>query len=321
MGDAVSDREIARLWGMEWRSFLALKQGKRQVPRIDQLERLAELLHVDPVLVYQAASGSPAEETAALIQHQSELRDLLDRVGNAGGQNRQLLQTFFDHIPAACILFEADGTISAANPLVDSVCESTPAELIGRNAIEVFGNPGPIGCPVTRAFLTGRVEQQVSWMKNRKGERVYVHRTAGPIRESDKVARVIEIMVDVTDQIRRGDLRVLSFWRGQADESAGAKAAAERRVWPRAPVSFTAELRYGRSTKQAQVHNLAAGGLFLVTDATIPIGSRVELGWTLPGDRIPVRARGVVVWSQPMGARSSGLGVRFTDLEPEAKAS
>jgi len=135
------------------------------------------------------------------------------------------------------------------------------------------------------------------------------------------VARVIEIMVDVTHQIQRGDLRVLSFWRGQADESASSRAAAERRVWPRAPVSFVAKLRFGRSTKQAEVHNLAAGGLFLVTDAAIPIGSRVELGWTLPGDRIPVRARGVVVWSQPMGARANGLGVRFTDLAPNAKAS
>jgi len=154
---------------MEWRSFLALKQGKRQVPRIDQLEQLAELLHVDPVLVYQAASGTPAEEMAALIQHQSELRALLDQVGTAGDQNRQFLQTFFDHIPAACILFEADGTISAANLLVDTVCESTPAELIGKNAVEVFGNPGPTGCPVTRAFLTGRVEQQVSWGNESKG--------------------------------------------------------------------------------------------------------------------------------------------------------
>jgi uncharacterized protein (TIGR02266 family) len=295
----VSDREIARRWGMEWRSFLALKQGQRQVPRIDQLERLASVLNVDATLVYQAASEQLVEP----------------------GHRQEVLQTFFDHTPAACILFEADGTISAANPLVEKVCPVSRDEMIGRNAVEVFGHPGPAGCPVMRAFLTGRVEQQVSCGSNKRGERVYVHRTAQPILDGTQVVRVLELMVDVTDQVSRGDLRVLSLWRGQPESFDPPQPGKERRAWPRAPVSFVAKLRFGRSTCEVRVHNLGAGGMFIETRVAVPIGRRIELAWTLPGDRVPVRAQGVVVWAREQEG-SSGLGICFTELKPKrAKAS
>jgi PAS domain S-box-containing protein len=282
LGDRVSDREIARRWDMEWKSFAALKHGKRQVPRIDELERLAAALHVPAAEVFRAASATPsaAEAPNAHSPSADALGLTLDRVPNAlftidvngrirdfnralpvltgrterelrersvldlvavestsralaciasatreghdseaevvlftpksmhkivtlratpvraadgsviGAQviardvtaerdlagdlnaQRRILQTVFDRIPAACILFAADGTILAANPLVETVCEATASEIVGRNAFDVFGNPGPEGCPVTRAFQTKRVEQQVSWLKNRRGQAV-----------------------------------------------------------------------------------------------------------------------------------------------------
>lgn len=406
---------------MEWKSFIALKQGRRQVPRIDELERLADLLQVDSGFVFQVARGTPAEEIVALLGRETELRALLDRVadgvftidldgqfrdvnerlgvmlghsraallggtlldfvtsesaphalgciaaaregsshsteldfvtaaggcrsvevdllpiGGAGGarigaqavardvterrklvrelgENRRLLKTIFDHVPAACILFEADGTISAANPLVERVSSATAAEMLGKNANDVFGNPGPIGCPVTRAFLTGGVEQQVSWMTNRRGDRVYVHRTAGPVREGDKVVRVIEIMVDVSAQIERGDLRVLSLWKGLPEDLA-APGSTERRAAPRACVSFAASLRFEESTFDVTVTNLGAGGLFVETGAEIPVGARIDIFWTLPVDGIPVHAAGIAVWTRKRRG-PVGVGVRFTEIEP-----
>lgn len=422
LGDKVSDREISRRWAMEWKSFIALKQGRRQMPRIGDLERLATILGIDAGYVFQVARGSPPKDVAALLGRESELRALLDRVAdgvftmnrdgqlrdvNAGfadmlgvkpsellgrslvdivssdavpraleivsaarrgtihrtqldfagargerrtaeidavpirdaagatigaqalardvtdqrkliqdlAENRALLMAIFDHVPAACIVFEADGTISAANPLVESVCPFTAHELVGKKATDVFGDPGPVGCPVTRAFQMGTVEQQVSWMTNRAGRRTYVHRTAGPIRHGESVVRVIEIMVDVTDQIQQGDLRVLSFWRGLPEDLSVA-GNSERRAAPRATVSFAATMRLGRRTVDVVARNLGAGGMFVETDAHVRVGARIELSWTLPVDHIPVHARAVAVWTRRRDNPAPGIGVRFTELQP-----
>ncbi|HUH01560.1 MAG TPA: PAS domain S-box protein, partial [Kofleriaceae bacterium] len=61
VGDRVSDREISRRAGLSWRSFLALKQGKRVSARVSELQGMAEALGVDPALLFEAARGTPAE--------------------------------------------------------------------------------------------------------------------------------------------------------------------------------------------------------------------------------------------------------------------
>jgi PAS domain S-box-containing protein len=83
LGDRPSDRELARRLGMEWKSFAALKHGKRQVPRVPDLERIAQALEVDPVLVFQAARGVPADEVMVALARQSRLGALVERVTDA----------------------------------------------------------------------------------------------------------------------------------------------------------------------------------------------------------------------------------------------
>ncbi len=407
---------------MEWRSFAALKHGTRQVPRIEELERLARVLGVDAGFVFQVAGGTKAEEVAALLDREGRLRALLERLrdgvftmdplgrlldcnpamaslagldqaallsrslvdlcapesipevlgalaaiardGQVGDlelllrrgsgetrtvrldasrivdgagvfvgaqaivrdvtvervlaleleRQRRTLQTIFDSVPAACILYESDGTISAANPLVERVCRHAAAEIIGRGDVEVFGRRREDVCPVTRAFRSGRTEQEVSWVENRLGQRVYVHRTAGPLVVEGKVTRVIELVVDVSDQIVRGDLRVLQLWRGHATTG---EEATERRAWPRAEVAFPARLRHRRTTRPVVVENLSQDGLFLRTEELLPVGAEVEIEWTLPNERASVVARGVVVWHRrAQGQRPAGMGFRFLQLSP-----
>jgi PAS domain S-box-containing protein len=407
---------------MEWKSFVTLKQGKRQMPRIDELEILATLLEVDPSFVFQVARGVPASEIATLLAREHRWRALLERVTDAvftidahgrlqdvnerfcalvgrevhelaehllvdmvtpesaprllaalatvardgeahgvevalrdprgrdrvveldaariedltgasiGAQltardvteerrllreldaQRRLLQTIYDCIPAACILFDGDGTILAANPRVENVCPLVSSELVGRNAFDVFGNPGPSGCPVTRAFLTGQNEQQVSRLPNRAGNTVYVHRIAGPIVHEGKVEQVIEIMVDVSGQIQAGDLRVLALCRTQPDgeEGRAADRVERRHALPRAVTSFPVRYNRGDLKADARVTNLSFGGLCLhAHDGEAVVGDEVELEWSLPGDDVPVRARAVVVWT-----RRDDFGVRFIAVEP-----
>ena len=426
LGDRPSDREVARRWGMEWKSFVTLKQGKRQMPRLDELETLAALLEVDPGFVFQVGRGFPASEIAALLAREHRWRALLERVTDAvftvdargrlqdvnerfctlvgrdakalaqlpfvdlvtpdsaprlfaalaavardgeahgiemglleqpGGDRivelsavritdvegapigaqltardvtderrllreldsqRRVLQTIYDCVPAACILFDGDGTILAANPLVEGVCLLSASEILGRNAFDVFGNPGPSGCPVTRAFLTGQVEQQVSSMQNRAGQTIYVHRIAGPIVKGGKVEKVIEMMVDVTRQIEGGDLRVLALCANQAEAIRSPNQPERRRVLPRAVTSFPAQYSHRDREAGATVTSLGVGGLFLQTQDDEPsVGDEVELEWSLPGDAAPVRARAVVAWTRsPAPHQPGGFGVRFVSVKP-----
>jgi len=61
LGDEISDREIARRWGMDEKNLRELKRGLHVVPKLSRLEALAEVLGVHRYYVLEAASGIPAE--------------------------------------------------------------------------------------------------------------------------------------------------------------------------------------------------------------------------------------------------------------------
>jgi uncharacterized protein (TIGR02266 family) len=200
------------------------------------------------------------------------------------------------------------------------VCSLSAAEIIGHNAATAFGDTSADGGLVMRALRHRRVEQQVSWMTNRRGQPVYVHRTAGPVFDSRGGVRVIEVMVDATAQLRNGDLRVVSLWRPGRDTRS--RVAAERRESPRAETAFVVKYRYRRQQREARVENLGQGGLFIQTDEALSQGERLELEWRLPGEDAPVRAVGVVAWQRAASREApAGLGVRFVDVSPDPMAS
>jgi uncharacterized protein (TIGR02266 family) len=447
LGGAVSDREIARRWGMEWKSFAALKHGRRQVPRIAELEELARLLKLDVPLVFEVARGTPAAtmhrlldrndreklsqllmagvlavhrdaeskevrheailnrvndaiftvdvqgrfqdvngrlcalsgytarellertlfdlltsderakfvQTAAEVYAAGEVRQAVfgartktgemlrlelglsridDKRGHAVGmqgiardvsdrfrleeelrQQNATLRLTFESTPAASMLFGKDGTILLANPLVENVCEWTSDEIVGKNAFDVFGNPGPIGCPVTRAFQTGKLEQQISVMQNRLGEKVFVHRTAGPVLGADgrTVEKVVEILVDVTEQVEGGDPRVLALW---SKDPSDRTPDIEKRQFVRVPLEAAVRLTFGKKRSEGIAFNLGRGGIFLQTRDLAPLAAPVALEWGLPRRRQPIRAKGVVVW-RGNGSRGlpAGMGIKFSDVD------
>lgn len=407
---------------MEWKSFAALKHGRRQVPRLDELERLATLLGVDVVEVVRAATpgGPDAADAAASLRVDvarlpdavftldvdgrirdcnqalgrmtgrdlGELRErsLLDLVAEAStastlsclgalmrdgrtaatelillhpsgatrvadfhavpvrdgagaivgaqaiardvtaerrlagemNQQRRLLQSVFDALPAACIVVDRDDVIVAANATVDRVCPHGAADLVGKKRSERFGDTADD--PVARAFAGGRVEQSLSWAQNRAGQRVCVQRTAGPIFDDGAVRRVVELRVDVTAQLQAGDLRLASLWREPpaAAPATGAAEAdgADRRASPRAEADFRIECRAGGRTVAGTVENLSAGGLFVRTQQPLDVGVEVELEWQLPYEPTPVRARAAVAWIRRRGKKPGGFGVRFVEILP-----
>lgn len=83
------------------------------------------------------------------------------------------------------------------------------------------------------------------------------------------------------------------------------------------PVSFRSP--GGRGT--GITRNICAGGLFVATLRLLPIGTRVVLRLTFPGDREAIEVLGEVRWArafQELDNRPAGLGLRFVDTPVRA---
>lgn len=233
---------------------------------------------------------------------------------------RRDLQTVHDAMPAACLLLEPSGAILRANARVQELCSAASEELVGRHAAQLFGDPEGDGFPLHRTLQDGEVQQKVSSLRTPDGSKTYVLRMASPILREGRIERIVELWVDVTTQVEQGDLRVLALWRGSDGASPGEES--ERRRSPRARTSFTARYLHGDREQTGTVTNLGEGGMFLQTGGQAPgEGEEIEVEWLLPGDDVPVRARGVVVWTRSSDSQhGGGLGIQFTQVTPQAAA-
>ena len=68
--------------------------------------------------------------------------------------------------------------------------------------------------------------------------------------------------------------------------------------------------------------NISNGGLFIATYQTLPLGSRFDITFTLPGIDKPFEADCVVCWVREYNDMEPdtkpGMGVRFLNLDPES---
>lgn len=87
LGDEVSDREIARRWGMDEKNLRELKKGVHVVPKLSRLADLAQVLGVHRYYVLEAASGVPAEKVYEILSR-NLLDDQLRAVDSAFGGQR-----------------------------------------------------------------------------------------------------------------------------------------------------------------------------------------------------------------------------------------
>jgi len=65
--------------------------------------------------------------------------------------------------------------------------------------------------------------------------------------------------------------------------------------------------------------NLSAGGMCVVVDNPLAIGSEAQLEFTLPGGTTPISCLGRVVWADRARSKCE-LGLVFLDLPEEGKA-
>jgi uncharacterized protein (TIGR02266 family) len=75
------------------------------------------------------------------------------------------------------------------------------------------------------------------------------------------------------------------------------------------------QLRSQDGAHAAVTKNISGGGIFVATLRAVPIGDRVTVVLTIPGDGDPVEALAEVRWSRPLQRddQPAGLGLRFID--------
>jgi uncharacterized protein (TIGR02266 family) len=96
------------------------------------------------------------------------------------------------------------------------------------------------------------------------------------------------------------------------------------RRYHRYPLIVAVHLSSAHNFFAAQARNISAGGLFVATDAPLPVGERVEVQFTLPGLEQVYAARCTVRWlrrASGLGGSPPGMGLSFEELAPEVAAA
>jgi uncharacterized protein (TIGR02266 family) len=84
-----------------------------------------------------------------------------------------------------------------------------------------------------------------------------------------------------------------------------------RRLTRRVPITVTVDLVDEERTLRSETLDISEGGIFVAADTPPPVGTKVNVAFTVPGHG-PVKAVAKVAW-----ASSAGMGLRFKTIEGE----
>jgi uncharacterized protein (TIGR02266 family) len=89
-----------------------------------------------------------------------------------------------------------------------------------------------------------------------------------------------------------------------------------RRIDPRYERQLEVEVMYEGKKQISQTRNSSLGGLYLDSLTALPIGTTVQLRFTLPTQPEPVEVAGDVRWVVPKkgAGDAAGVGIRFQGL-------
>ena len=96
------------------------------------------------------------------------------------------------------------------------------------------------------------------------------------------------------------------------------ETTAERRGGPRIPIEMWVEETTGSERYFRRANNLSKSDLRLEHTIPLPVGTMVNLTFTLPGDQTPVAISGEIV--SAAGPEELRMGVKFVDPSPAARA-
>lgn len=92
----------------------------------------------------------------------------------------------------------------------------------------------------------------------------------------------------------------------------------DRRREQRVVVDLQVDFRADDMFIYSYITDLSTLGIFLRSNAPFPVGTKLTVRFTPPGDQVPLELEGEVRWVSPfrvgaLEAREPGMGVQFTD--------
>ncbi|HEY6463377.1 MAG TPA: PilZ domain-containing protein [Polyangiaceae bacterium] len=96
-------------------------------------------------------------------------------------------------------------------------------------------------------------------------------------------------------------------------------STADRRKHPRLSIAVDVDFKSGHNFFTARTRDISSGGLFIESDAPVPVGMRIEIDLSFLKSHVRVPAE--VAWTLEEDGRCVGMGVRFIDLRPAARKS
>jgi uncharacterized protein (TIGR02266 family) len=91
----------------------------------------------------------------------------------------------------------------------------------------------------------------------------------------------------------------------------------EKRQHTRATISALVNLSSEDNFYAGAARDISVGGLYVETEAGLPIGTEVTALLKLPSKILSLRAE--VVWSTATGSKTVGMGLRFLNIPAPAK--
>ena len=88
--------------------------------------------------------------------------------------------------------------------------------------------------------------------------------------------------------------------------------SSEKRREQPVPVELWIEAARGDEVYYQRASNLSVGGAFFAQTVPLPLGTRVSLKFSLPGETQEITCAGEIVAAQDLG-----MGVHFLDLAPQ----
>ena len=137
----LSDREIARRWGMPWRSFMLLKNGRRQPPKLKQLEVLATVLEIDPEVLSAVTRGVDAARVDELL-HAQDLQGLarlmMARLAGTAEIAEDPYRLTIERVTEPMCTLDVDRRLQRFNTRFTELVEHPEAELQGHPFCELL---------------------------------------------------------------------------------------------------------------------------------------------------------------------------------------
>jgi len=103
-------------------------------------------------------------------------------------------------------------------------------------------------------------------------------------------------------------------------DQAQVKVGTERRAHARATLKTSVHFGSESNFYTGFTQDISAGGLFVATHNVVPMGTVIDLEFSIPDEGPPITVQGEVRWAaeyNPASDCSPGLGLRFIDLKEE----